>query len=108
MFDGADALFGPDRKRPSALTHGDFVAVDGALFEIRSEAFLGMTGSSIFDVPKLFWRALVRPVRDDRQGVRYVTWAVDEDVAVYGHQNATPLRRTSVRAEGTERMSTLV
>lgn len=85
MFDGGmDASSGPDRQTPAGLKPGDCVSLDGALFEVRSEPFLGMTGSSIFDVPKLFWRVRVRPLGGNWHVLAYATWSVDEDVAVYG------------------------
>jgi hypothetical protein len=73
-----------DAKRPGDLTAGDVVVLDGVPFELLSEPFLGMTGTSLFDMPELFWRARVRWLGGAQQAVGYVTWAADEPVAEAG------------------------
>lgn len=55
------------------------VVVDGRRFELLSEPFLGMTGSSIFDSRRLFWRARAREVGGSEVG--YVTWLAVSDNA---------------------------
>lgn len=68
-------------RRPRDLMPGDLVEVDGALCEVVSEPFLGMSGGSVFDVPQLFWRARVQAADDGPQRF-HATWDVDQDVVV--------------------------
>jgi hypothetical protein len=83
----ARAATSPERaaassKRPGDLAPGDVVVFGGAAFEVLSEPFLGMSGTSVFDAPALFWRARVGVPGGDRRAKGYATWAVDEDVTV--------------------------
>lgn len=76
----------PDPKRPGDLGVGDVVVLDGAPYEVLAEPFLGMSGSSVFDAPQLFWRARVRRIGDAAGAAGYATWTVDEHVTVYGRR----------------------
>lgn len=98
MFDGAgDAPTEREQITPDGLTPGDVVMLGGSLFEVLSEPFLGITGSSVFDIPRPFWRASVCSLGRRGHAAEYATWAADEPVVVYGRRYNTAFPGTSVQ-----------
>lgn len=83
----------PQTRRAGDLTPGDVILLDGAPYEVVAEPFLGQSGSSIFEAPRLFWRARVRSMRDDVDSVDYATWGIDERVPLCTWCDAPGRRR---------------
>jgi hypothetical protein len=72
------------RKRPRDLTPGDIVIIEGALFEVLFEPFNGMSGTSMFDAPRLFWRVRVRSLSERPHRDGYATWGARDEVRLAG------------------------
>ena len=81
--------------RPWELLPGDVLVLDGAAFDVQSEPFTGVSGTSLLDVSKFFWRVRVRSVAAPAR-LGYATWHGNDVVLrLHPHHAATDLAADS-------------
>jgi hypothetical protein len=66
--------------RPWELAPGDVLLLDGAAFDVISEPFTGVAGTSLLDLSEFFWRVRVRSVAAPAR-VGHATWNAHDVVS---------------------------